>query len=410
MKIVIVSTGDIGGGFWAAYRLHKALLSVGVESVMLVQDKSTSDATVIKLKTKLKRCANAVRSSIDGLPVKFYKNRTKTLFSPSWLGLSKITQVINDLNPDIVHFHWINGGMINIKDIFKINAPIVWSLHDMWPFTGGCHYDENCGLYKENCGECKVLGSNSSRDLSSTVWKRKKTVFDKISNMSIVGLSSWLNNCSKESSLFNKYPHYNIPNPIDTTEFSPYDKNESRKIWKLPSNKKIILFGAMSATSDPRKGFLLLSKALKMLNVEDIELVVFGSNKPLKDEGFSFKVHYTGQLYDRISLMTLYSAVDVMVVPSLQENLSNAIMESMSCGTPVVGFNIGGNSDMIEHKTNGYLAQPYSENDLKDGIKWVLTNEKYDELKVNCRKKVLDCFDSILVANRYVDLYKDILA
>lgn len=409
MKIIIVSAGDIGGGFWAANRLHKALLFEGINSIMLVQDKNTTDPTVITVKTKLKNCANTVRSSIDGLPVKLYKNRTKTLFSPAWLGFSNIIQVINNLNPDIVHFHWVNSGMLNIKDISKIKAPIVWSLHDMWPFTGGCHYDENCGFYRKNCGECKVLGSDSNRDLSSKVWKRKKTVFDKVSNMSIVGLSSWLNKCSQESSLFNKYPHYNIPNPIDTNEFSPYNKNESKKIWKLPLNKKIVLFGAMSATSDPRKGFLQLSKALNILNMEDVELVVFGSEKPLKNDGFSFKVHYTGHLYDRISLITLYSAVDVMVVPSLQENLSNAIMESMSCGTPVVGFDIGGNSDMIEHKSNGYLAQPYCENDLKDGIKWVLTNEKYDDLRAKCRKKVLDCFDSKLVVNKYIDLYKEIL-
>ena len=156
-------------------------------------------------------------------------------------------------------------------------------------------------------------------------------------------------------------------------------------------------------------GFLSLSKALIILNMQDVELVVFGSNKPLKDEGFSFKVNYTGQLYDRISLMTLYSAVDVMVVPSLQENLSNAIMESMSCGTPVVGFDIGGNSDMIEHRSTGYLAKPFDTIDLKDGIKWVLNNEEYNNIRTNCRKKVLDCFDSKLVANKYIDLYKDII-
>jgi len=409
MKVVIVSTGDIGGGFWAAYRLHKALLRAGIESIMLVQDKSSGDPTVATVKTKFSKCINSIKASIDGLPVKFYKGRSKTLFSPSWLGFSDVVQVVNDLNPDIVHLHWVCGGMLNIKNISKINAPIVWSLHDMWPFTGGCHYDESCNRYKKECGECKVLNSSNQKDLSSNIWKKKSQVFDKISNMTIIGLSSWLNQCSKESSLLNKYPHYNIPNPIDTNEFRPFDRNESRKIWNLPLDKKIILFGAMSATSDPRKGFLELSKALKILKRKDVELVIFGSNKPLNDDGFSFKVNYTGHLYDRVSLMSLYNAVDVMVVPSLQENLSNAIMESMACGTPVVGFDIGGNSDMVEHKVNGYLAKPYSENDLKDGIEWILSNEKYDDLRVKCRKKTLDSFDSILVANRYINLYKDVL-
>ncbi len=409
MKIVIASTGDIGGGFWAAYRLHRALLTANIESIMLVQDKSSGDPTVITVNNKFNKCANVVRSSLDGLPVKLYNKRSKTLFSPSWLGFSDITKVINNLNPDIVHFHWICGGMLDIKSISKIKAPIVWSLHDMWAFTGGCHYDENCGLYKKKCGKCKVLKSSNQKDLSSNLWKRKSRVFDKITDMTIVGLSSWLNQCSKESSLFNKYPHYNIPNPIDTNEFRPFDKNESRKMWNLPLDKKIILFGAMSATSDPRKGFLELNKALKTLNRKDVELVIFGSNKPLQDDNFDFKVSYTGHLYDRVSLMTLYNAVDVMVVPSLQENLSNAIMESMSCGTPVVGFDIGGNSDMIEHKSNGYLARPYDEGDLKNGIEWVLDNNSYDILRKECRKKVVSCFDSVLVVKRYIDLYKNIL-
>jgi len=409
MKVVILSTGDIGGGYWAAYRLHKALLEGNIDSVMLVQDKKSGDSTVITVNNKFNKYINDIRASIDGLPVKIYSERSKTLFSPSWLGFSKIANVINDLNPDVVHFHWICGGMLNINSILRIKAPIVWSLHDMWPFTGGCHYDENCGLYKSKCGQCKVLKSKSNQDLSSKVWKSKKSVFDRLPNMTIVGLSSWLNQCSKDSSLLDKLPHHNIPNPIDTKEFRPIDRSEARKIWKFPLTKKIILFGAMSAISDPRKGFIELSKSLKILDMKDVELVVFGSNKPLHDDGFSFQVHYTGHLYDRVSLVTLYNAVDVMVVPSLQENLSNAIMESMACGTPVVGFDIGGNSDMVDHKINGYLAQPTNEINLKDGISWVLNNDKYELLRERCRQKVMDCFDSVLVAQKYIDLYTKIL-
>ena len=166
----------------------------------------------------------------------------------------------------------------------------------------------------------------------------------------------------------------------------------------------------MSATSDSRKGFNELIEALQKLEKnENIEFVIFGSSKPLDAPNFGFKTHYLGNLADDISLITLYSAVDVMVVPSLQENLSNAIMESLSCGTPVVGFDIGGNSDLIDHKKNGFLAKPFEIEDLKNGIEWMLNQKNYDELCQNAREKVLEKFDSEVVAKQYVELYRKIL-
>ena len=166
----------------------------------------------------------------------------------------------------------------------------------------------------------------------------------------------------------------------------------------------------MGATSDPRKGFKELKEALsKLKNPENIELLVFGSAKPHKPSDLGLVTHYLGSLSDDISLVTLYNSADLMVVPSLQENLSNAIMESLACGTPVVGFNIGGNSDMIDHKKNGYLAYPQDSNDLLKGIEWVLNNKEYDQLSLNSRSKVLVEFDSKIVSKNYIDLYKDIL-
>ncbi|TYB33570.1 MAG: glycosyltransferase, partial [Flexistipes sinusarabici] len=187
-------------------------------------------------------------------------------------------------------------------------------------------------------------------------------------------------------------------------------------LWRLPKDKKLVLFGAMSSTSDPRKGYKELSEALfKMDKNYDIEFVVFGSSKPLNAPDFGFKTHYLGSLADDVSLVTLYSAVDVMVVPSLQENLSNAIVESLACATPVVGFDIGGNSDMIEHQKNGYLAKPYESKDLADGIEWVLRevqsstfNVQGSGLRKNAREKVVREFDSKVVAEKYIELYESV--
>lgn len=411
MKILIVNTFDIdGGAARAAYRLHKSLLDSGIDSQMLVQGKSSDDFTVLTEITKLNKYINKLRPIMDSLSVRKYKHRTKTLFSTSWFGFSKVVDKINEMNPDIVHIHWICAGMMTIEDIARINVPIVWSLHDMWAFTGGCHYDEECKAYEKECGNCKVLGSIKENDLSRNIYNRKQKAFSKIDNMTIVGLSKWLHSCAKNSTLLKDKKHINLPNPIDTSVFKPFDKEKARELWSLPKDKKLVLYGAMGATSDPRKGFEELSEAMtKMQQTEDIEFVVFGSSKPQNATDFGFKTHYLGSLHDDVSLVTLYSAVDVMIVPSLQENLSNAIMESLACGTPVIGFDIGGNSDMIEHKKTGYLVKPFDTTDLKDGIEWVLNTPNYAELCINAREKVLREFDSEVVAWKYVELYGEIL-
>ena len=410
MKILIVNISDIqGGAARAAYRLHKALLGSGIDSQMLVQSKSCDDFTVISASAKVQKAVAMLRPTLDSLPVRLYKNRTRTLFSPSWLGFSGIVEKINKINPDIVHLHWICGGMMRVEDIALIKAPIVWSLHDMWAFTGGCHYDEECEGHKDGCGNCKVLDSDKQNDLSAKLFKRKQKAFASKKDMTIVGLSKWLKECSESSTLLKNKKHINLPNPIDTDTFKPFDKEKSRELWCLPKDKKLVLFGAMGATSDPRKGFKELSDAMGKLTSQNIEFVVFGSSKPQNTPDFGVKIHYLGSLADDVSLVTLYSAVDVMVVPSLQENLSNAIMESLACGTPVVGFDIGGNSDMVDHKINGYLAKPFDTTDLKDGIEWVLDTTNQDKIYKNARKQAIKKFDSVVISNKYIHLYKEIL-
>lgn len=410
MKILIVNTSDIqGGAARAAYRLHRALLEDGVDSQMLVQSKSSDDYTVITEVGKAKKTINKLRPFLDSLPTRLYKNRTKTLFSPSWLPFGGVVDKINEINPDIVHLHWICGGMMRIEDIAKIKAPVVWSLHDNWAFSGGCHIKWECEKYKESCGACPRLDSKENNDLSHSVFKRKQKIFSK-KEMTIVGLSRWVYEASKSSTLLKNHKHVNLPNPIDTNIFKPFDKVKSRELWSLSKDKKLVLFGANSATSDINKGFKELSEALQRVDKNiNIELVVFGSSQPQNAPDFAFKTHYLGHLYDDVSLVTLYSAVDVMVVPSLQEAFGQTASESMACGTPVVAFGTTGLFDIVDHKVNGYLAKPFESEDLANGIEWVLNAPNYDELCVNAREKVLREFDSKVVVQKYVELYKDVL-
>ena len=411
MNILHVNTHDSqGGAARAAYRLHRALLAENIDSKMLVQKKASDDHTVIVPTSKLEKGINLLRPTLDNLPLQQYKNRTQSLFSPAWLPFSQIPKKIAQINPDIVHLHWIAGAMMSVKDLAKIEKPIVWSLHDMWAFTGGEHYDEYQQHYLEKCGSSKVLNSEKDNDLSRKGWERKRQVYTQIEDMTIVGLSHWMYQAAKNSSLLKNKKHIQLPNPINTATFEPFNKAEARRLLNLPLDKKLILFGAMNATSDPRKGFNYLFEALNKTSLENTELVIFGSSQPTTLLSFKQPVHYLGQLHDDVSLRVLYSAADVMVVPSLQENLSNAIMESLSCGTPVVAFDVGGNSDMIEHQKNGYLAQPFDTDDLAKGIEWVLNAPDYQQLCDNARDKVLTHFDSHLVAKQYIALYKEILA
>lgn len=412
MKILIVNTTDIhGGAARAAYRLHRSLLTEDGDSRMLVQSRTSDDHTVIGPQGKIAKSFKRIRPMLDHLPLKFYPDKTRTIFSPAWVPFSGIADKVNALNPDVVHLHWICDGMMRIEELAKIHAPIVWSLHDMWAFTGGCHYDEECGGYKRSCGKCKVLGSEDANDISARIWARKQKIYNALSNLTVVGLSRWLAGAASESTIFRNSRVVNLPNPINTEIFAPFSKAQARDLLNLPQDKKLVLFGGMNANADPRKGFQELGASLAHLDKNDAELMVLGSNENKESWGFRQQVHYMGQLHDDVALRLLYNAADATVAPSLQENLSNVIMESLACGTPVVGFDVGGNSDLIEHKQNGYLANPFDVTELAAGIRWTLEDVKNNNaLNKNARNKVLECFESHRVAKRYWKLYKEVVA
>ncbi|MAO13061.1 glycosyltransferase family 4 protein [Marinobacter sp.] len=411
MKVLQVSTFDLkGGAARAAYRLQAALDGTGLASQLLVQAKSGDDTAVIGPESKVARGMGLLRPTLDLLPTMAYRNRTQTLFSPAWLPFSGLVSQINRLAPDIVHLHWVNGGALSISDIAKIKAPIVWSMHDMWAFTGGCHSDSGCGHFTETCGRCPVLNSDKKRDLSFRVQSRKRRVFDNKTDIQFVGVSSWLANCAKESSLLKKFDVTAIPNPLDTHVFCPVSKSLARELLGLPKNRPLVLFGAMNALADPNKGFVQLKKALSLLQNDEVELVIFGSSQPEDESPFGQRSHYMGYLHDDVALKLLYSAADVMVVPSYQEAFGQTASEAMACGTPVVAFGATGLLDIVDHKVNGYLAEPYKPEDLAAGIKWVLLNSEAFALGDNAVAKVRRCFDYPVVAERFLRLYRELLA
>lgn len=412
MKPLILSTSDRGGAGRAAHRLHQGLRGTGIESQMLVQDKVGDDATVIEPSNKVNKGIAKLKPTLDKLPLQLYQQRDRTTYSVQWLPDKIATQVAR-FNPDIVNLHWINEGFVQIETLAKLNKPLVWTLHDMWAFTGGCHYNQECDRYTNSCGACPQLHSNKNWDLSRWIWERKAKAWQDL-KLTIVTPSQWLAKCAISSSILQNQKIKVIPNGLETQTYKPIERHLARKILNLPDNKQLILFGAMNATSDLRKGFHLLQLALKSLHqsacAEQFELVVFGASQPVVETNFNFKTHYLGKLSDDISLTLIYSSADVFIAPSIQDNLPNTVMESLACGTPCVAFNIGGMSEMIEHQKNGYLAQPLNTEDLAQGIFWVLENrDRYQKLAHRSREKVEQEFTLELQAKRYLSLLKEVL-
>lgn len=413
MKILQVNTSDISGGAArAAYRIHRGLQGIGMDSQMLVQSKTSDDKTVIGPSNKVSRVLARLRPTLDSAAKKIFAGDSKTIFSPAWLPFSGILSQINSISPDIVHLHWICGGMLRIEELKRINKPIVWTLHDMWAFTGGCHCSDGCEKFKQSCGNCPQLKRMGKIDLSFSILKRKKRAWNGL-DITIVTPSNWLAECAKESSLFNGRRIEVIHNGLDLNLFKPIDKTTTCKIWDLPINKRLILFGAMNATNDQKKGFDLLYEGLKQLSAkwsDKAELFVFGSSEPENPPDFGLPVHYLGQLHDNVSLALLYAAADVMVTPSRQDNLPNTVVESLACGTPVVAFDIGGMPDMIEHQINGYIVKPFDISDLAAGIDWVLSDEnRHKELCLRAREKAVACFDIKKIAKQYAELYESLI-
>lgn len=406
MRVVILNTNDrVGGAARAAYRLHRSLIEIGIESFMLVEKKSSTDPTVIGPKGFIDKSLAIIRPILDSLFLYSYKDREKRLFSPNWASSKRVIKRIKSLNPDILHIHW-TAGMLKIEDLKKLNIPIYWSLHDDWAFTGGCHIKWDCTRYLDSCGKCPSLKSRKTNDLSRKQWKRKKKTYSKIDDLRIIGLSNWMSDCAQKSNLLGDKPIYTITNPIDIRVFKPYSKRSSRELLNLPKDKKLIGFGAVNAVSDINKGFDKLHEALSQLN-EDYELVVFGSNEGESSHDFKQKVWYLGQLSDDLSLRLLYSALDVFIVPSRQETSPLTAVESMACGTPVVAFGTTGILDVVLHKKTGYLAEPYNSEDLSKGIKWVLECEHPEKITLDSRQHIVENFDSKIVANRYLSAYTD---
>ena len=408
MKILHLSTSDVEhGAARAAYRLHQGLRQAKVDSQMLVRAKLTIDPDVIAEKT----WKTKLGPPLGNLPLKFY-SRQKKLFSAQWTP-DAIAAKVAQINPDIINLHWICNGFTQIGTLAKFAQPLVWTLHDLWAFTGGCHYTEGCDRFQTNCGSCPQLNSTQNWDLSRWVWQRKAKAWQNL-NLTIVSPSHWLAEQAKASSLFTSFEIKVIPHGLNLTKYKPISQTTARQLLNLPLDKKLVLFGASPGTTgDRRKGLQFLQPALQKLqqqaNSQELELVIFGADEPKQPVDLGFKIHYLGQFHDDVSLALVYAAADVMVVPSMEEAFGQTASESLACGTPVVAFGTTGLKDIVDHQLTGYLAQPFAIEDLAGGIAWVLADrDRLSQLRHQARLKAEREFSLKLQAERYLDLFKQL--
>lgn len=436
MKVLFVNTNDTSGGAArAAMRIMQGVKQQGIKAQMFVKYKHTVSEDVVSLYNFIPKgwlygvidwVAAKCKNKWQYLQWRPYRYTKENVFMSDARG-TRLHGALQQLDYDILHLHWINQRFIKLHDLPK-DKPIVWTLHDSWPFCGVCHYFDDCQRYMTHCGDCPLLHSGKEKDLAYRVFEKKMRAYNGL-DLHIVTPSKWLGDCAKQSALFSQFSVTVIPNCLDTDVYRPLldndlNQNISSAIAQnsaLCNVKRaageeaeipMILYGAMNAATDRRKGFASLLAALKILDKQGLEanLVVFGaSESDLPMEFKHISVHFLGYVSNTDILVTLYNLATVMVVPSLTENLSCAIMESLSCATPVCCFAIGGNGDMVEHKVNGYLAKEQDSEDLAMGIRWCLENNQDGSLSQAARDKVLREYTIDRVGERYVELYESIL-
>jgi len=413
LRVLHLATLEGGGAGVAAYRLHRGLRQIGVNSVMSVLHKASDDPSVYWIHGIQGSSENPQAVSLwphllqqwKGTLQRFPDRSRSLCFFSTPDSNVELERQFKDF--DIVNMHWV-AGLVDIRRMPEMFAgkKLFWTLHDMNPFTGGCHYAQDCTRYETGCHDCPQLGPGPE-DIVRNIWNIKQKSYRKL-DLTIVTPSKWIGDCSQKSALFRRFPHRVIPYGLDLENYSPLDRSLARKKLGLSEHAKIILFGA-SALADYRKGFDLFLNAIAHLphlaKGMEIILIAFGQADDLSHINSPYPLHALGHLNTPAELRTAYSAADVFVIPTREDNLPNTVLESMACGTPVVGFDLGGLTDMVVHRKTGYLAPFPDIKEMACGIHWILQNKDM-KFRRACRERAEQHYALTKQANNYMALYR----
>lgn len=360
------------------------------------------------------KVSSLLRPPLGGLAMRLQKSANVNWHTGNWLP-SAWSGELNAADAGVVNLHWVGDETLSIEDIGRIRKPMVWTLHDMWPFCGAEHYTTDDTLARWRAGYSKTNrpASEGGLDLDRMVWRRKCRAWKR--PMHIVAPSHWLAGCARESALFKGWPVSVVPNVLDTATFQPLNQHFCRQALGLPDNdKQIILFGALGGGRDPRKGYDLLLDALERLALrvdpQSVLCVVFGQSSPQNPCKLPFHTRWMGHVQDDATLALLYNAADVMVVPSRQDNLPQTATEPQACGCPVAAFDCTGLRDAVVHRETGYLARAFDVEDMAEGLNWILGDaERRGALRQAARMRAIQLWSPEVVLPQYLSIYRSII-
>lgn len=445
MNILLVNTLDRdGGAAIAASRLKTALLNLGEKARMLVackqdagracfnnidaarahrRDEQGGDMSVYTAAAPLRYRSSWMRERIEVFARQGFSKAHLWEIDPASAGVD-ITSTPQFKEADIVHLHWINQGFLSMRGLSAVlrgGKPVVWTMHDMWPFTGLCHYAQQCTNFRQQCGHCRLLRRSGERDWSHRLWQSKAELYRQpdlgsrqSSRLVFVACSKWLAELARSSSLLGSQTIVDIPNPIDTKLFAPADKAQARAQLGLPTQKKLILFSAYNVNT-PIKGFRFLREACEMLVDEQpalreqVAIVCTGRGTEQIRADMPVQICPVGYITDPKRMAMVYNAADMLCIPSLQDNLPNTIVEAKACGVPTVGFAVGGIPQMIAHLHDGYLAREQDAADLACGIRWLLDEADTAKVAQLNRTAAVSYYSENRVAERYLELYRQLI-
>lgn len=402
MKVVHISTTDSGGAYRAAARISQSMAVYGAESEVLIRTKIYDDTPGVEIFTNLfQKLYSKAKNGINLL-------MSKGEVISDYIG-TDITKHPLVKEADAVVLHWVNSFVSYgiVERLQELHKPIIWVMHDMWLFTGGCHVDQYCGGYEHQCGNCPLIKSGKQNDISRKNFLRKMKMFDK-SRIVLSGPSSWIVNQAAKSKITGSQRIVRIPNPIDIEVYRPISNTkELRDKYGISQEKKVILYGAVNATADKNKGYLFLVEALKKIDRNKYVLVVFGN----RDEDSSIEkiidTVFMGYIKDEQTLIELYNLADVFVAPSHQENYPNSVVEASACGTPVTAFQIGGIPDIVIHKESGYLAPYGNTEELAAGIQ--LCAGQKEKMGMAAREKITKTNSYEIIGEKYTELIRSMM-